>query len=274
LYALGECDYQYHGANRLGANSLLSCIFSGLVIAPGVQNWIKSAPGGAAADQPASLYEGARNEHQQAHDALLKRSSGGENPYLLHQQLGQIMTKAATVVRYNATLKEAYGKVSELTERAERCSLSDTGAWTNQNVVFTKALQDMFPLAKAILKGALQRDECRGAHYKPDFALPGLSADASPAEHRHEAEGWCDKFEENTKKWLKSTVAALRADGEPELTYEEVDTSLIPPRPRLYGLVGGEVIEEVWKQRQAGKSPAASDGNGSKTKSPAAAASH
>ena len=32
LYAIGECDYQYHGANRLGANSLLSCIFSGLFI--------------------------------------------------------------------------------------------------------------------------------------------------------------------------------------------------------------------------------------------------
>ena len=36
LYAIGECDYQYHGANRLGANSLLSCIFSGLFVAPGV----------------------------------------------------------------------------------------------------------------------------------------------------------------------------------------------------------------------------------------------
>jgi succinate dehydrogenase / fumarate reductase flavoprotein subunit len=275
LYALGECDYQYHGANRLGANSLLSCIFSGLMIAPSVQNWTKSVPGGAAADQPSSLYEAARKQHQHEHDALLKRTSGGENPYLLHQELGQVMTKAATVVRFNATLKEAYGKVSELAERAERCSLSDSGNWTNQNVVFTKALKDMFPLAKAILKGALQRDECRGAHYKPDFALPGLTPDATPAEHLHEAEVWCDKFEENTKKWLKSTIATLRSDGEPEINYEEVDTSLITPRPRLYGLVGAEAIEEVWKKRQASKSPnAATDGNGSKAKTHVASASH
>ena len=42
-----------------------------------------------------------------------------------------------------------------------------------------------------------------------------------------------------------------------QLTYEEVDTSLIPPRPRLYGLVGAEVIEEVWKERQAAKPAAA-----------------
>ncbi len=170
------------------------------MVAPSVQSWIKSVPGGASADQPSSLYEARQKQHQQAHDALLKRSSGGENPYLLHQELGQVMTKAATVVRFNATLKEAYGKVSELAERAKRCSLSDTGAWTNQNVVFTKALQDMFPLAKAILKGALQRDECRGAHYKPDFALPGLSAEGTPEEHRREAEAWCDQFEENTEE--------------------------------------------------------------------------
>ena len=110
----------------------------------------------------------------------------------------------------------------------------------------------MFPLAKLILKGALQRDECRGAHFKPAFAMPGIKA-TDPVEKRKEAERWCDRFEENTKRWLKSTVGKHGADGHPEITYEEVDTSLIPPRPRLYGLVGGEVIEDVWKERQAQK---------------------
>jgi succinate dehydrogenase / fumarate reductase flavoprotein subunit len=259
LYAIGECDYQYHGANRLGANSLLSCIFSGLITAPGIVTWMKSLKGGAAADRPAALFDGARRQHQQAHDALLKRGGGKENPYLLHQELGRLMTKAATVVRHNKVLAEAYDQVCEMSERAKRCGLSDTGNWTNQNVVFTKALADMFPLAKAILKGALQRDECRGAHYKPEFAMPGLTAD-DPAERRREAEGWCDKFEENSRRWLKTTVATCGPNGDPELTYEDVDTSLIPPRPRLYGLVGAEVIEEVWKRRQAAAT--AADGNG------------
>jgi succinate dehydrogenase / fumarate reductase flavoprotein subunit len=108
----------------------------------------------------------------------------------------------------------------------------------------------MFPLAKAIVKGALVRDECRGAHYKPEFALPDVDA-ADPAERRRQAEAWCDRFEENNRKWLKTTVAACGADGEPQLSYEDVDTSLVPPRPRLYGMVGGKVIEEVWKERYA-----------------------
>ncbi len=261
LYAIGECDYQYHGANRLGANSLLSCIFSGLIVAPGIENWIKSIPGGNAAAQPASLYDGARREHDQAHQQLLTRAGGGENPYLLHQELGNVMTRAATVVRKNDDLRTAYAKVSELAERAQRCSLSDTGKWTNQNVVFTKALVDMFPLAKTILKGALQRDECRGAHFKPDYSMPGLDA-KDAGERRHQAEKWCINFEENTAKWLKSTVASLDADGEPTLVYEDVDTSLIPPRPRLYGLVGAELIEEVWRERQQQKTAASGNGAG------------
>jgi succinate dehydrogenase / fumarate reductase flavoprotein subunit len=128
--------------------------------------------------------------------------------------------------------------------------VSDTGNWTNQNVVFTKALGDMFPIAKLILKGALLRDECRGAHFKPDFAMPGLAA-TDAAGKRREAEQWCDRFEANTRRWVKSTIAACSADGSPEISYQDVDTSLIPPRPRLYGLVGAEAIEEVWKGRQA-----------------------
>ncbi len=160
LYAIGECNYQYHGANRLGANSLLSCIFDGLIVAPGIENMLQSLTA-SAADQPTSLYENAVKQKQTVHDQLLERPTGGENPYLIHQQLGDVMTKAATVVRRNDQLQEALSNVEELAERAAHCSLSDTGQWTNQNVVFTKALIDMFPVAKTIVKGALQRDECR-----------------------------------------------------------------------------------------------------------------
>ncbi len=255
IWAIGECDYQYHGANRLGANSLVACIFSGLIAAPGVAAMLTNPQNGSAAQQPSSLYERAAARHRARYEGLLARGGEGENPYLLHLELGRVMTEAATVVRHNDQLDAAYGKVHELEERARRCALSDTGNWTNQNVVFTRAFLDMFPLAKTILKGARARDECRGAHYKPEFAMPDLTAD-TPAERRRQAEEWCDRFEENNRRWLKTTIAALDADGEPHLSYEDVDTSLIPPRPRLYGMVGGQVIEEVWRERQRAAAPA------------------
>ena len=246
LYAIGECDYQYHGGNRLGANSLLSCIFTGLFVAPGIKTLLDSQQQ-AAAELPSSLFESEQRRHESRHRQLLERSDGGENPYLIHQELGDVMTKAATVVRRNDQLQTAYDTTRELYERANKCSLSDSGNWTNQNVVFTKALIDMFPLALTILKGALQRDECRGAHFKPDFAMPSLTSD-DPAERRREAEAWCDRFIENNRKWLKSTVASWSGQ-EPDIAYEDVDTSLIAPRPRLYGLVGADDIVEAWKSR-------------------------
>ena len=250
LYAIGECDYQYHGGNRLGANSLLSCIFSGLFVAPGVQNLLASLPDSAHDAKYDTLHRGQRAIRQLDHDELLKRSGGRENPYVIHQELGDVMTKAATVVRDNSQLTAALEMVNQLAERVKKCSLSDTGNWTNQNVIFTKALRDMFPLAKALVKGALARDECRGAHFKPEFVMPGVDAEA-PAEKRRQAESWCDAFEAKNHKWLKSTIATFDKAGEPSLSYEDVDTSLIPPRPRLYGLVGAGLIEEVWKERQA-----------------------
>ncbi|MGI9427883.1 MAG: FAD-binding protein, partial [Bythopirellula sp.] len=255
LYAIGECDYQYHGGNRLGANSLLSCIFTGLFVAPGIQNLLQSLPDSAHDEKYDTLHRGQRAVRQLDHEALLKRDGGRENPYVIHQELGDVMTKAATVVRHNDQLQAALEKVHELTERVQQCSLSDTGNWTNQNVIFTKALRDMFPIAKAILQGALARDECRGAHFKPAFEMPGVEAD-DPAERRRQAEAWCDAFEAKNQKWLKTTIAKFDKSGEPTLSYEEVDTSLIPPRPRLYGLVGAELIEEVWKQREAQRTSA------------------
>lgn len=252
LYALGECDYHYHGANRLGANSLLSCIFSGLFSASSLVNYADNQAGGHQ-QVPSSLIETAVRMEKERHEGLLHGQRGDENPYLVHQELGDVMTRAATVVRRNDLLTEALGQVDDLHQRAMKVSLSDGGNWTNQNVIFAKALQDMFPLAKAMLQGALLRDECRGAHYKPAFEMPHLDA-TNPAERRQEAEKWCDAFEEKNRKFLKTTIATWdKSDQQPTISYEEVDTSLIPPRPRLYGLVGAEVIEEVWNERVAAK---------------------
>ena len=176
---------------------------------------------------------------------MLRRPQGGPNPYKVHAELGRLMTKSATVVRHNDDMRETYAKVGELQQQAARCSISDTSAWSNQTAPFARALEDMFPVAKAILQGAIARDESRGAHYKPEFATAARSRPPTRPQRRREAEAWCDHFEANNRKWLKSTIAACGAGGEPSLSYEDVNTSLIPPRPRLYGLAGGDVIEQV-----------------------------
>ncbi len=250
LYAIGECEYQFHGANRLGANSLVACIFSGLMVSPGIVSYVASFNGQKSSELPSGIFDQTVQKHKEHYDSLLTRPAGGPNPYKVHNELGEVMTKAATVVRHNDEMKQAYGKVCDLQEKAATCSIADTSAWANQTAPFARALEDMFPMAKAILQGAIARDECRGAHYKPEFSLPEIHA-TEPAQRRREAEAWCDHFEENNRKWLKSTLATCGPDGDPCLTYEEVNTSLITPRPRLYGLAGGDVIEQVYKERHA-----------------------
>lgn len=249
LYAIGEADYQYHGANRLGANSLLSCIFAGLFVGPSVEAYMKSHQKNDERNM-GRLFEAAEAEHKRQYDVVIARD-GTENPYKLHMELGNVMTRNVTVVRYNKALEETRDKLEELDRRYADVALADKGNWTNQNLSFTRALGDMILLAKAITLGALKRDECRGAHFKPDFLLPSPTAD-DPAGLRREAEEWCDRFDANNKKWLKTTIAEYNGDRGVKISYEDVDDSLIPPRPRTYGLKGAEIVEEVWEERMRG----------------------
>lgn len=253
LYAIGEAEYQYHGANRLGANSLLSCIFAGLISAPAIQSYLKSLKA-SAADRPADWFADQTRRHQDQFEALLAHT-GDENPYAIHADLGHVMTRNCTVVRANPDLKETLGKIDELTDRYVRAALTDTASWTNQNLLFTRALGDMLLLAKVIAQGALMRDECRGAHYKPEFEPPGL--DPAKGDLRRQAVEWCERFAARSERWLKTTIAQYTPAG-PKFSTEPVDVSLIPPRPRTYGLRGADEITKVWKEQFGGKAAAAS----------------
>jgi len=140
----------------------------------------------------------------------------------------------------------AGGAPEEPFKAAGKSGMSDRSGWTNQEVVFARALGDMLIMARVIAEGALLRDECRGVQYKPEFDIPAPKSD-DPAELQAEAEQWCRAFAKKNEKWLKTTVAEYSPDG-PKFSYEEVDTSLIPPRPRTYVLKGAEVVTETWKK--------------------------
>jgi succinate dehydrogenase / fumarate reductase flavoprotein subunit len=207
LYAAGECEYQYHGANRLGANSLLSCIFGGFLAGPNALAYARNLP--AAEGDGGHAAEIAR---QAAINQKLLTSEGTENPFKLWRELGQTMTESATVILYNKKLRQADEKIVELMERYKNVNLSDKSQWANTSFAFTRQLKNMLELARVIVQGAILRDESRGAHYKPDFP------------------------ERNDERFLKTTKASFTGSPEgPRFEYEEVDTQFIKPRPRSYG---------------------------------------
>ena len=204
LFAAGEADYSIHGANRLGANSLLSCIYGGFVAGPCAIEYAKSL-----ATQPGDGGHSAELQRQREKNDALLNSSGTENPFKLWRELGDTMTRHATIIRYNDGLAEADAKIVELQSRLANVNLSDRSQWANTSFAFTRQLDNMLHLSRVVVQGAAARNESRGAHFKPDFP------------------------ERNDAQFLKTTKACF-AHGAPEISYEEVDTQFIQPRARNY----------------------------------------
>ncbi|MCU7848431.1 MAG: succinate dehydrogenase (quinone) flavoprotein subunit [Candidatus Thiodiazotropha sp. (ex Lucinoma kastoroae)] len=229
LYACGECDYGYHGANRLGANSLLSASFSGRVAGEAISNYLKGLQ-----DDLQAVPEQRFNDEisrQRTINKLLTESQGMENPYTLHHELGELMSSQVGVVRDNTTLQEALSSLQDLGQRSQAVNLRETNTWSNQALVFTRQLQDMIRLGQVITASALARDECRGAHYKPAFDLTAPK-DAYPGDPAYEA--YRDAWKQQNKKWLKTTITE-QSDSGPLISFQPVDLSVLPPEePRDY----------------------------------------
>ena len=206
LYAAGECEYQYHGANRLGANALLSCLTGGELTAQGVEAYLKNAP--AASDDSAYVEQARRDEEKKYAD--LRQSRGTENAYQIGADLSETMWTYCGIWRLQSELLGAKQKLNELGERAKRCALIDDAGWSNLAVPYTRQLINMIEMSKAIVEGAIHRNESRGAHFKLDTP------------------------ERDDVNWLVTTKAHYTPEG-PELDFsEKVDCSTLAPRARKY----------------------------------------
>jgi succinate dehydrogenase / fumarate reductase flavoprotein subunit len=226
LYATGEADYAFHGANRLGANSLLSCIYSGMIGGPAMAAFAKNNATSAAA-MPEKYFQDAKR-YWEDRFATIKKMSGPENPYALSKELGDIMTENCTVVRYNDRLKKTVEKIRELKARWNNCNVLDTGNVANRSLSYTNQLWNMLELGEVIATSALLRDESRGAHYKPEFSLP----EPKSKDPREDAD-WMALWRKRHEKWAKTTIAKHSVEG-PKISYEDLATPVLEPEPRWY----------------------------------------
>ena len=218
LYAFGEVNFSYHGATRLGANALLSCIFDGLFCGLGVANFARDmAKHDPASDVSDAVFDRFVSQETEKSNRFIAtvdaqdNDSPGVNPYDLHRKLGEVMTDELTVVRTQEGMTQALETVRGYIQDYKNVKLSDDGAWTNQNLSFTRALGDMLIYAEAMLLAGIERKESRGCHY------------CSDQDGRDDA------------KYMKTAVCQYHPDTETHtVVWEDVPIPLIQPRIRDY----------------------------------------
>ncbi len=224
LFAAGECEYQYHGANRLGANSLISCLYAGTVVGDKVMEYCKGLKK-TSSDVSSKVFDAEMARQKAGMDKILK-FNGPENPYVLKDEMNNYMSTYVGVVRTTKQLQDTDKKLLELMERYKKLGVYDTGGWSNRTAIFIRHLWNMFELARGIVGGSLLRKESRGAHYMPEYP---------------------NRDDEN---WLKTTKAKWTPSG-PQFSLEDVDISLVKPRVRRYDVTKDQVIKEAAEKEAA-----------------------
>jgi succinate dehydrogenase / fumarate reductase, flavoprotein subunit len=204
LYAAGEVAcVSVHGGNRLGANSLLDTLIFGRrsgehAAAQALQMPMPTTPATRVTDTDRVIR------------AIINRSEGGRRVSAIKDELGETMNQYAAVFRDAAGLQTAHEIIRRLKEEAPKAVIDDRGAVFNQDVIGAIELGYMLDCAEAIVVGAIERKESRGAQFRTDFP------------------------ERNDDEWLKHIDITANGDDVPTVSYSPVTITKWEPQERTY----------------------------------------
>ncbi|MBX2875607.1 MAG: fumarate reductase/succinate dehydrogenase flavoprotein subunit [Saprospiraceae bacterium] len=170
LYAIGECNFSDHGANRLGANSLLQASVDGYFILPNtINNYLAASlsEGPVSVDHPA--FQKVELEVQQQIEQILSLN-GTKTVDAFHRDLGKIMWQACAMSRNSADLQNAIEQIKSL-RTSFWSEVKVTGKANGLNTELEKALRlaDFIELGILMCTDALQREESCGAHFREEY---------------------------------------------------------------------------------------------------------
>tara|TARA_B110000438_G_scaffold61770_1_gene62077 strand:+ start:4502 stop:6184 length:1683 start_codon:yes stop_codon:yes gene_type:complete len=205
LYAAGECaNVSVHGANRLGANSLLDTVVFGRRSAEKASDYVKSIPN---EDIPTKAY--VERDLKKIKDII--ESEGDLRVSEVRNEMAKAMTEGIGVFRDQKSMEYAKSVVEKTKIKyRDSIKIQNKGKVYNTDLLFALELENMIDCAESIVYGALTRKESRGAHFRTDITG------------------------RNDKDWLKHTLVYKKEDGEIKIETPDVTITQWQPVERVY----------------------------------------
>jgi fumarate reductase flavoprotein subunit len=213
LFSVGEAAcWDMHGFNRLGGNSVAETVVAGMLVGEFIADHCDSR-----ANQPAMSTALVADALAEAERRLedIAAGAGDEDAFALTIEMQKVMTDKVGIFRDGPDLEAAVDVLEDICRRSYRIRLKSQARGANPELDAAYRAQMMSKLALCVAKGALERTESRGAHYRRDYP------------------------QRNDRDWLSRTLARWSGgdDGGPALRYEALDVNRmeLPPGWRGYG---------------------------------------
>jgi succinate dehydrogenase / fumarate reductase flavoprotein subunit len=205
FFAAGECAcVSVHGGNRLGGNSLLETIVFGKTAAGAVDEYLSRQPAAAKEE----IVRGAARQVEGRMAALV--AGGREKSFSLHGELARTMSANVGIFRERSEMEKALEDIDRIRERYRNVGVSSPTRHMNYELMNAIELEFMIEVAHTIARGALLREESRGAHWRRDFP------------------------KRDDEKWLRHTIARMNSDGTCAVSFRDVTITRYQPMERIY----------------------------------------
>ena len=173
LFAIGEANFSDHGANRLGASSMMQCLADGYFVIPlTIGDYLSRYPYGDV-DTSHPAFADAEREVKGRVEKMMS-IQGSATVESLHRELGRLMWDHCGIARRGDKLREALDAIPELRARFWReLRITGSGAQLNQSLEHAGRLADFLEFSELMCRDALTRDESCGCHFREEHQTEG-----------------------------------------------------------------------------------------------------